>query len=113
MKHSSFTRAVFVAGVFVLNLTAVLHADIYGVAGRRGAVIKGDDHTVVVRRPAPRAVVVTPRPVVVAPLPHGYIRVVPTGYTRVVYGGYNCYFVGGVYYRSVIYQGETVFVVVH
>lgn len=55
--------------------------------------------------------VVATRPVV-APLPSGYIRVVPTGYTIIVYGGYNCFFVGGIYYRAVFYQGETVYVVV-
>ena len=47
------------------------------------------------------------------PLPRGYIRVVPTGYRMVIYGGYNCYFVGGVYYRTVFYEGETVYVIVN
>jgi hypothetical protein len=28
------------------------------------------------------------------------------------YGGYNCFFVGGIYYRPVIYEGATVYVVV-
>lgn len=50
--------------------------------------------------------------VVATTLPAGYIRVVPTGYTTVVYGGYSCRYVGGVYYRPVMYQGSTVYVVV-
>lgn len=37
-------------------------------------------------------------------LPAGCIRVVPTGYT--------CSYVGGIYYRPVMYQGSTVYVVV-
>jgi hypothetical protein len=49
---------------------------------------------------------------VVAPLPAGYIRTVPYGYSTVYYGGYNCMYVGGVYYRPVMYQGTTVYVVV-
>lgn len=49
---------------------------------------------------------------VAAPLPAGYIRVIPTGYRTVVYGGYTCSYVGGIYYRPVIYQGITVYVVV-
>lgn len=43
----------------------------------------------------------------------GYLRTVPAGYSTVVYGGYSCYFVGGVYYRAVMYQGATVYVVVN
>ena len=62
--------------------------------------------------PATRPVAVSSTAVVAAPLPAGYIRVVPAGYRMVVYGGYNCYFVGGVYYRAVMYQGTTVYVVV-
>ena len=50
--------------------------------------------------------------VVATTLPAGYIRVVPTGYTTVVYGGYTCCYVGGIYYRPVMYQGSTVYVVV-
>jgi hypothetical protein len=30
-----------------------------------------------------------------------------------MYRGYNCRFVGGVYYRPVMYQGTSVWVVVH
>jgi hypothetical protein len=57
--------------------------------------------------------VVAPAPVVVAaPLPAGYVRVVPAGYRTVVYRGYNCRYVGGVYYRPVMYQGSAVYVVV-
>ncbi len=69
-----------------------------GVAavGRRGAVVAGDNGVAVARRPLPR----------------GYIHTVPVGYRRVMYGGYNCYFVGGVYYRAVMYEGATVYVIV-
>ena len=51
-------------------------------------------------------------PVHPAAFPAGYIRTVPVGYTTVVYGGYSCRYVAGVYYRPVIYQGSTVYVVV-
>lgn len=64
---------------------------------------------------AARPVAVRPvrvAPPVVTPLPAGYIRVVPPGYRRVVYRGYNCFYVGGIYYRPVMYQGTTVYVVV-
>ncbi|HSI83289.1 MAG: hypothetical protein ACAI35_18640 [Candidatus Methylacidiphilales bacterium] len=44
--------------------------------------------------------------------PQGYYTSVPPGYQRVYYGGYQCYYVGGVYYRSVVSQGTTVFIVV-
>ena len=36
----------------------------------------------------------------------------PPATAPVYYGGYNCMFVGGVYYRPVMYQGATVYVVV-
>ncbi len=42
--------------------------------------------------------------VVATTLPAGCIRVVPAGYT--------CRYVGGIYYRPVMYQGSTVYVVV-
>ncbi len=56
-----------------------------------------------------------PNRVVVArrPLPAGYIRTVPVGYRTVAYRGYSCMFVGGVYYRPVMYEGATVYVVVN
>jgi hypothetical protein len=44
--------------------------------------------------------------------PHGYYAAVPAGYTTVAYRGYTCRYVGGVYYRPVMYQGQTVWVVV-
>jgi hypothetical protein len=92
-------------------------AGVYGVAGPRGAAVVATRPAVVAPRPvvvAPRPVVVAPRPVVVAPvLPAGYVRVVPAGYRTVMYGGYNCRYVGGVYYRPVMYQGTSVWVVVH
>jgi len=43
-------------------------------------------------------------------LPNGYVRTVPAGYTTVVYNGSTCYFVNGVYYCPVFYQGTTVYV---
>lgn len=73
------------------------------VAGRYGAAYAGRSGS---------AAVVRPGATVVAPLPVGYIRTVPVGCTTVVYGGYNCLFVGGIYYRPVIYGGESVYVVV-
>ena len=45
-------------------------------------------------------------------LPAGYHRTVAAGYTTVVRAGVTCRFVGGVYYKPVTYQGETVWVVV-
>lgn len=89
-------------------------------AGRRGAAYSGPNSAGAVSRYGGAAVTtggaVYTRPatttVVAATLPAGYIRVVPAGYRMVVYGGYNCYFVGGVYYRPVMYQGATVYVVV-
>lgn len=76
------------------------------VAGRRGVAVAGDNGVAVARRP-----VAAPLPVV-GPLPRGYIHTVPVGCRRIMYGGYNCYFVGGVYYRAVMYEGATVYVVV-
>ncbi|MEY4568786.1 MAG: hypothetical protein RLZZ398_225 [Verrucomicrobiota bacterium] len=61
---------------------------------------------------ASAVVVRPPTTVVVAPMPAGYIRVVPVGYTTVVYGGYSCRYVGGIYYRPIMYQGSTVYIVV-
>jgi len=116
---------------------AVVGEDRAAAVTRRGVAVSGPNGTAVARRPvavaprpvavaprpvvvapapvvvAPRPVVVAPAPVVVAPLPAGYIRVVPAGYRTVVYRGYSCRFVGGVYYRPVMYQGSTVYVVVH
>jgi hypothetical protein len=125
MKTSAFSRALLTAAA-LLTITAAADArDVYGVRGPRGGAVVGEDRAVVATRRGVAAtgpngtavvrrapVVVAPRPVVVAPLPRGYIRVVPAGYTRVVYGGYHCYYVGGVYYRTVFYEGETVYVVV-
>ena len=91
------------------------------VATDRGAAAVGPRGAVATTRPVPgqlpaygpsRTVVATKATVVVAPLPSGYIRVVPTGYTTVVYGGYTCRYVGGIFYRPVMYQGTTVYVVV-
>ena len=91
----------------------------YGAATDRGVAVAGPNGAAAAGRyggtaavtTSSAAVARTPAPVV-APLPSGYIRTVPVGYTTVVYGGYNCMFVGGIYYRPVIYGGETVYVVV-
>jgi hypothetical protein len=114
---------------------AVVGEDRAAAVTRRGVAASGPNGTAVARRPvapapvvvaprpvvvAPAPVVVAPRPVVVAPapvvvaapLPAGYVRVVPAGYRTVVYRGYNCRYVGGVYYRPVMYQGSAVYVVV-
>jgi hypothetical protein len=86
-------------------------------AGRYGAVAAGPEGAAAVGRYGGTTAVTTSSAAVVrtpavASLPSGYIRTVPVGYTTVVYGGYSCMFVGGVYYRPVIYGGETVYVVV-
>jgi len=88
--------------------------NVNAAAGRRGAAYSGPNSSGVATRrvtavegPNNSAVAVRP-----APLPAGYIRTVPAGYRNVAYKGYNCLYVGGVYYRAVIYGGETVYVVV-
>jgi hypothetical protein len=48
----------------------------------------------------------------VARLPAGYYGALPGAYRAVYYGGYHCYYAGGVYYRPVFYQGNTVYIVV-
>jgi hypothetical protein len=45
-------------------------------------------------------------------LPRGYYAAVPAGYRTVAYAGYTCRYVGGIYYRPVMYQGTTAWVVV-
>ncbi len=132
MKQITFLPPALVAVALLLLASPASEArSTYGVAGPRGAAVVGNDRAVAVTRRgvavagpngvavarrgvavAPRAVVVTPGPVVVAPLPAGYIRVVPTGYRTVVYRGYTCQYVGGVYYRPVMYQGTTVYVTI-
>jgi hypothetical protein len=90
----------------------VAAANRYGgavAAGPNGAVARGAHGGVAAV--GPNGGVVAARPVA-APLPAGYIRTVPVGYRPVYYGGYNCMFVGGIYYRPVMYQGATVYVVV-
>ena len=88
--------------VAVASRTTVAGGGGYGAARRTTVVAGGNGNVAVAHRTA-----------VVRPLPHGYIRVVPAGYRTVYYGGYNCYFVSGVYYRAVFYEGETVYVVVN
>jgi hypothetical protein len=139
MKQITFLPPAVVAVALLLLASPAAEArSAYGVAGPRGAAVVGNDRAVAVTRRgvavagpngvavarrgvavAPRAVVVTPspivvapRPIVVAPLPVGYIRVVPAGYRTVVYRGYTCQYVGGVYYRPVMYQGTTVYVTI-
>jgi hypothetical protein len=139
MKQITFLPPAVVAVALLLLASPAAEArSTYGVAGPRGAAVVGNDRAVAVTRRgvavagpngvavarrgvavAPRAVVVTPspivvapRPIVVAPLPVGYIRVVPAGYRTVVYRGYTCQYVGGVYYRPVMYQGTTVYVTI-
>jgi hypothetical protein len=139
MKQITFLPPAVVAVALLLLANPAAEArSTYGVAGPRGAAVVGNDRAVAVTRRgvavagpngvavarrgvavAPRAVVVTPgpivvapRPIVVAPLPVGYIRVVPAGYRTVVYRGYTCQYVGGVYYRPVMYQGTTVYVTI-
>lgn len=109
MKTLLSYRLVLAALAAFLLTTAQSHARAYGVtrggrayaAGPRGVAVAG-----------PHGAAVARRPVAVRPLPRGYIRTVPVGYRRVAYRGYNCYFVGGVYYRTVFYEGETVYVIV-
>lgn len=98
--------------------------DRYGAATDRGAVVGGPNGAAAAGRYGAAAVTqngaaVSTRYGAAAvarpgygPLPAGYIRTVPTGYTIVTYGGYSCLFAGGIYYRPVIYGGETVYVVV-
>ncbi|MDB6133694.1 MAG: hypothetical protein JWM59_1937 [Verrucomicrobiales bacterium] len=94
---------------------------VQGADGRAGAVTRngkayvGPNGAAVSTRPVypPKTVVVSKKTVVVAkPLPSGYIRAVPAGYTTVVYRGYSCRYVGGIYYRSVMYQGGAVWIIV-
>lgn len=41
-----------------------------------------------------------------------YVRTIPAGSPVVAHAGYNCYYTGGLYYRPVIYAGETTYVLV-
>lgn len=81
--------------------------------GRRGAAYSGPNSSGVDTRRVTTVEGPNNSAVAVRPLPAGYIRTVPTGYSKVAYKGYNCLYVGGIYYRPVIYGGETVYVVVH
>ena len=80
------------------------------VSGRRGTIATGPNGTVIARR-RPHAAQLPAYGG--GRLPGGYIRTIPGGYRRIHYGGYACMFVAGVYYREVIYGGETVYVVVN
>lgn len=125
MKPITLPPPAFLAVTLLLLANPAAEArSTYGVAGPRGAAVVGPDRSDAVTRRgvavtgpqgtavARRPVAVAPRPVVVAPLPVGYIRVVPAGYRTVVYRGYPCRYVGGVYYRPVMYQGTTVYVTI-
>lgn len=118
-------RLALAALAAFLFTTVQCHARAYGVtaggrayaAGPRGVAVAGPNGSAVAGRRSvavagPNGATVARRPVA-APLPAGYIRTVPVGYRTVYYGGYNCYFVGGVYYRAVMYQGDTIYVVVN
>lgn len=142
MKTPSFSHA-FLAGAALLIITspALEARRVYGVSngnraavatprgvavagpngaaavGRRGAVAVGPNGAAAVGRygaaaVGPNRAVVATRPVV-RPLPRGYIHTVPVGYRRIMYRGYNCFFAGGIYYRAVMYEGATVYVVVN
>lgn len=115
MKISAFPAVrALIAGATLLSVATVAESrEVYGVRTPRGAAVSGDNGTAVATR---RGVAVSGdngTAVARRPLPHGYIHTVPVGYRRVVYGGYNCYFVGGIYYRAVIYEGATVYVIVN
>jgi hypothetical protein len=135
------TRALLACAALILTVSHA-DARVYGVSatragrgtvyhgsgggsayvGPRGAVAQGPNGNVAAANRYGGAVVAGPNgavartgyggAAVVAPLPAGYVRTVPYGYRPVYYGGYNCMFVGGVYYRPVMYQGSTVYVVV-
>ena len=117
-----YSPRIVLAGLFLLLAAPLVQArPVYGVGGYRGGAVVGPDRAVVATRrgfvaTGPNATVVGRRPIapvrVVAPLPRAYIRTIPVGYSRMYYGGYNCFFVGGIYYRPVIYAGATVYVVV-
>ena len=74
---------------------------VYGVAAARTLVVTGS-----VRSARRTAVVATP----FAALPSGYIGVLPGGYRVVTIRGARCYFVNGIHYRPLFYQGRTVYV---
>jgi hypothetical protein len=98
-------------------------------SGVRGAAYSGPNSSGVAVRGGGAAVAtggqVYARPAAVAPVapvarvapaavpyPAGYVRVLPGGAATVAYRGYSCFYVGGIYYRPVIYQGSTIYVVV-
>ena len=94
--------------------TAYSGDNVKAATGRRGAAYSGPNSSGVtthrvtaVEGPNNSAVAIRP-----APLPAGHIRTVPAGYRKVAYRGYSCLYVGGIYYRPVIYGGETVYVIV-
>lgn len=131
MKTTLHSSCALLAGALLILTTSIADARAaYGsysgsrggsaVVTPRGAAVQGPNGGTAARSRYGGAAAVGPNggvavraPVAaVRPLPGGYIRTVPAGYRTVVYGGYNCMFVGGIYYRAVMYQGSTVYVVV-
>ncbi len=91
---------MFAALAVFFFTSAESHARVFGVGvgvGRVGVVGVGR---------------VAVRGVAVAGVAAAYYSSIPPGYRAAYYGGYNCYYAGGVYYRPVIYGGNTVYVVV-
>ena len=105
MKTKLPYRLVSAALAVFFFTSAESHARVFGVGvgvGRVGVVGVG--------RVGVGAVAV--RGVAVAGVAAAYYSSIPPGYRAAYYGGYNCYYAGGIYYRPVIYGGETVYVVV-
>lgn len=86
--------------------------NVKGASGRRGAAYSGPNSSGIETRRVTAVEGPNNSAVAVRPLPAGYIRTVPAGYRKVAYKGYSCLYVGGIYYRPVIYGGETVYVIV-
>lgn len=116
--------ALAVVAAFLFSTTAESQARAYGVTsggrayavGPRGAAVAGPNGAAAVGRYGGAAAVGPHGGVAVrgpVAYPSTYIRTIPAGYRTVYYGGYNCFYVGGIYYRPVIYQGTTVYVVVN
>lgn len=88
--------------------------NVTAVSGVRGAAYSGPNTTAIatdrvaaVEGSNNAAVAIRPQG-----LPNGYVRTLPAPCTAVVYGGYSCLYSGGLYYRPVMYAGQTVYVIV-
>lgn len=109
MKTKFYSIKALLLAAALLLTASIADARVYGVAaGPQRAVVSGPRGVAAV---GPNGAAAVRRPVATT-LPAGYRRSVPAGYRTVAYRGYNCRFVGGVYYRPVIYGGSTVYVVV-